>query len=111
MDLKKRIAGWHEYVVAAHRGDKKRSTVSEWVIHKPTGICTTIQTAHIQKVFHASIPTNGTNTQIQSIGDIMENAMTETSEQYQVQTSPTTTYSLVDFHARLSAWQENGGDL
>ena len=55
--------------------------------------------------------TNGTNMQIQYTENTMENVMTETSEQYQAQTSPTTTYSLVDFHARLSAWQENGGDL
>ena len=47
-----RIAGWHENenVIAAHRDDEKRSTVSEEVYHKDTGILTTIQAAHIPKV-------------------------------------------------------------
>ncbi len=41
-----RIAGWHENenVIAAHQGDKKRSTVSEHVYHKPSGIMTTLKT-------------------------------------------------------------------
>lgn len=49
--IEERIHGWHENenVVAAHRGDKKRSTVSEHVYHKENGVCTTIQTAHIPK--------------------------------------------------------------
>ena len=47
-----RIYGWHENenVVAAHRDDEKRSTVSEEVYHKETGILTTMQTAHIPKI-------------------------------------------------------------
>src|SRR5690606_8468457 len=46
-----RIFGWHENenVIAAHRGDDKRSTVSEHVYHKESGVCTTIQTAHQPK--------------------------------------------------------------
>lgn len=48
-----RIHGWHENenVVAAHRSDSKRSTVSEHVYHKKSGICTTIQTAHVPKLY------------------------------------------------------------
>lgn len=47
-----RIHGWHENenVIAAHRNDAKRSTVSEHVYHKESGVCTTIQTAHVPKV-------------------------------------------------------------
>lgn len=50
--VEKRIHGWHENenVVAAHRNDPKRSTVSEHVYHKKNGICTTIQTAHVPKL-------------------------------------------------------------
>lgn len=50
----KLIAGWHENenenVVAAHRNDEKRSTVSEHVYHKESGIYTTITSAHQPKV-------------------------------------------------------------
>jgi DNA (cytosine-5)-methyltransferase 1 len=48
-----RIFGWHENenVVAGHRGDAKRSTVSEHVYHKESGVCTTIQTAHVPKLW------------------------------------------------------------
>ena len=51
-----RIAGWHENnnVIAAHRNDAKRSTVSEHVYHKTTGQCTTIQTAHAPKIVDSS---------------------------------------------------------
>lgn len=51
-----RIAGWHENenVIAAHRGDKKRSTVSEHVYHKPSGILSTIQVAHQPKLINQS---------------------------------------------------------
>lgn len=47
-----RIHGWHENenVIAGHRNDSKRSTVSEHVYHKKDGICTTIQTAHVPKL-------------------------------------------------------------
>lgn len=47
-----RIYGWHENenVIAGHRNDLKRSTVSEHVYHKKDGICITIQTAHVPKL-------------------------------------------------------------
>jgi DNA (cytosine-5)-methyltransferase 1 len=51
--INNRIAGWHENenVVGAHRNDKKRSSVSEHIYHKEEGICTTIQAAHIPKLY------------------------------------------------------------
>ena len=47
-----RISGWHENenVVAAHRNDDKRSTISEHVYHKETGIISTMTVAHTPKV-------------------------------------------------------------
>ncbi len=47
-----RIAGWHENenVVAAHRDDEKRSTVSEHVYHKEAGTLSCMTIAHISKI-------------------------------------------------------------
>lgn len=47
-----RIAGWfeNENVIGAYRSDSKRSSVSEHIYHKTTGICNTIQTAHVPNV-------------------------------------------------------------
>ncbi|MBC7845562.1 MAG: DNA (cytosine-5-)-methyltransferase [Flavobacterium sp.] len=52
-----RIAGWHENenVIGAHRGDLKRSSVSEHIYHKEGGVCTTIQTAHVPKLIQQRI--------------------------------------------------------
>lgn len=55
-----RIAGWfeNENVIGAHMGDAKRSSVSEHIYHKETGICNTIQTAHTPKVIEEVVQLN-----------------------------------------------------
>lgn len=48
----KRISGWYENenTIGAYMDDSKRSSVQEHIYHKPTGICNTIQTAHVPKI-------------------------------------------------------------
>lgn len=50
--ITQRIAGWHENenVIAAHRGDEKRSTVGEHIYHKVTGVLSSMTVAHIPKI-------------------------------------------------------------
>lgn len=52
-----RIAGWfeNENVIGAYQDDEKRSSVSEHIYHKETGICNTIQTAHAPKLIQSRI--------------------------------------------------------
>lgn len=94
-------------------------------IYDPSGISPTLRSGETSNPNHGGIgssnspkialnvftQTNGTNMQTQYTENTLENAMTETSQQYQPQTSQTTTYSLEDFHVRLSAWLEKGEDL
>lgn len=55
--IKERVAGWHENenIIAAHRGDKKRSTASELFFHKQDGIMSNIDTSHIPKIIEPQL--------------------------------------------------------
>ncbi len=61
----------------------------------------------------SSGPMNGTNMRATpTITTSKEAGLTGgTSPRYQLPLFPTMTYSVADFHARLSAWQAVGGDL
>lgn len=113
LESNERIAGWVETEkrVFAYQGDEKRSTVQEMIFHKPNDQTDALSLAHIPKLLNVSLPPSGTSTQPTPTKRTSEKDQTpETSQQSLLPTSPTTTSSLEDSLARLSALLAKEGD-
>lgn len=62
-----RIKGWseNEYRIIPFQGDKKRSTVQEWILNKPSNpAITALSCAHVPKLL---VSAKSTNTPVQSL--------------------------------------------